>query len=149
MNDVGKLATDIYDYELGSPSGISVSNISGWINNNVGRLNILIDSDFCVETGTFKPELKQEESVIFTQIYLIYYYKNKVNRAQRGLEEGDSWISFAEDDRRVTRSNKNEIVKSFLSLQKQAKEDLADLLTKYNGYLASPRQVAGYDAPVR
>ena len=44
MNDIGNLATSIWDTEFGDETGVAhrtaeISSISGWLSANVGQLN--------------------------------------------------------------------------------------------------------------
>ena len=47
----------------------------------------------------------------------------------------------------ITRTNKNEIAKTYRGLANDAQDHLTLLTAKYNIYAATPLQVAGADAP--
>ena len=152
---VSTIATGIYRDEFDSNTGYqSLSQISGWLENNVGLLNTEIYSAFSgsgmtdgdtalVKTGVFK----FEEAEIFKQIYLVEYYKKKTRAILNNIDSAVDFITLRDGDSTITRTNKNEIAKTYRGLAKDAQEHLEKLTAKYNIYGAAPVQVAGTDAP--
>jgi hypothetical protein len=149
-----------------------INSISGWLAGNIGLLNTLIYKSFSGDAngdvcpvGTFK----LEEQDIYSQIYLKHFYEKKARNVLRGIDgslnsdidwirlrEGDSlivrnnktdvsWIRLREGDSLIVRNNKTDVSKLYLSMAKDAAEELKDLVYYYNSYQAAPRQVAGND----
>lgn len=167
INEIGNLASGVYKYDFDEDSSLATPDyISGWMQNNMGELNILIHTAYEGED----PNMGDEEQAIYRQLFLKEYYK-KLGRklltsafgtttettvASEGssfqtsdwteLREGDSVIkrqaSIASPGTKVTAS------KQYASLSTEAELTLKDLLYKYNSGKSSPIQVAGNDAPV-
>lgn len=145
-NKIGTLASGIYYTEfdnLNAAHQISaeIQSISGWLQENIGLLNSLINTSFSGEN----PDWLLEEPSIYSQVYLANFYKKKSRDTLRGIDESADFITLREGDTVITRTNKNEIAKTYLSLAKQAEETLKNLVYKYNVYNSSPIQVAGRD----
>ena len=151
---VSTIATGIYRDEFDSDTGYqSISKISGWLENNVGLLNTQIytafsgsgvtDGDTAIQaTGEFL----YEESDIFKQLYLVEYYKKKTRSVLKGIDSSVDFITLRDGDSTITRTNKNEIAKTYRGLANDAQARLDALTAKYNIYGAAPVQVAGDDA---
>ena len=157
MSDIGDLATSIWDTEFGDATGAAmrtaeIASISGWLEANVGLLNNWIYSSYSgtpagniVPSGTFK----LEEQDIYTQLYLKHFYEKKGRNVLRGIDgslnNDIDWIRLKEGDSLIVRSNKTDVAKLYLSLAKEAEQELKSLTYYYNSYKAAPRQVAGDD----
>ena len=151
---VSTIATGVYRDEFDSDTGYqSISKISGWLENNVGLLNTQIytafsgsgtaDGDTAIQgTGDFL----YEESAIFKQLYLVEYYKKKTRSVLKGIDSSVDFITLRDGDSTITRTNKNEIAKTYRGLANDAQGRLDALTAKYNIYAAAPVQVAGADA---
>lgn len=149
---VSGLSTEIYENEFDSDTGYaSLSLISGWLANNVGMLNTKIFSSFSTSdessdtyltpTGSFK----QEEAAIYKQIYLYEFYTKKTRQVLRGVDSSVDFLSLREGDTMITRTNKNELAKTYRGLANDAREEMEKLITDYKLYQAAPVQVAGED----
>mgnify|MGYP001434405106 CR=1 FL=1 len=66
----------------------------------------------------------------------------------KGIDSSVDFISLREGDSMITRTNKNEIAKTYRGLAKDAEEELEKQVYAYNYYQAQPRQVAGTDVRV-
>ena len=55
------------------------------------------------------------------------------------------WTRLTEGDTTIVRSNRNETAKNYMSLIKENRAELKELIYSYNLYGAKPRQVAGAD----
>ena len=151
---VSTVATGIYRDEFDSDTGYqSLSQISGWLENNVGLLNTQLytsfsgsgtaDGDTALQgTGVFR----YEEADIFKQLYLVEYYKKKTRSVLKGIDSSIDFITLRDGDSTITRTNKNEIAKTYRGLTSDAQTRLDALTAKYNIYAAVPVQVAGADA---
>jgi len=145
---VHDLADEIFGNEFEYDSGYAQFYfISGWLANNVGQLNTKIFTEFSVESGNFTPtgQFQQEERAIYKQMYLYEFYIKKTRQVLRGVDSAVDFISLREGDTAITRTNKNELAKTYRGLANDAKEELDQLTSHYKIYRAAPVQVAGLD----
>ena len=145
---VHDLADEIFANEFEYDSGYAQFYfISGWLANNVGQLNNRIYSSFEVEDGNFIPSgsFRQEERAIYKQMYLYEFYTKKTRQVLRGVDSAVDFISLREGDTAITRTNKNELAKTYRTLANDAMQELDKLITSYTIYQAAPLQVAGED----
>jgi|GEM_PF-2733703 len=153
MNDLGRLATKIVNYEFSEDrQRFPVSYVSGWLDANIGELNGLLNEEFYVnDTGAIEiasgSGLLPIEENIFSTLYEIHYYEKASRDAVRGFVYGsdDDWLTLKEGDTTIQRQNKNSIAKSFIELKDSSVDRLNDLVGKYNTYKSTPLQVAGAD----
>ena len=148
MSNIGNLATLIYqsefDSEVGSPS---VTSISGWLENNLGQLNNALYTSFSGVAGDVSG-LNLEEQNIYKEMYLYHYYTKQTRNTIRGIanDTNGNIVSVRDGDNAITFVNKNEVSKVYKGLANDANSNLSDLVSKYNSYNASPRQVGGIEA---
>lgn len=145
---VHDLADEIFANEFEYDSGYAQFYfISGWLANNVGQLNTKIYTSFNVEGGNFSPtgDFKQEERSIYKQMYLYEFYTKKTRQVLRGVDSAVDFLTLREGDTMITRTNKNELAKTYRGLANDAREEMERLVTSYNIYQAAPVQVAGED----
>jgi len=145
---VHDLADEIYGNEFEYDSGYAqFYYISGWLANNVGMLNTKIYSQFSVEGANFVPTgtFQQEERAIYKQMYLYEFYTKKTRQVLRGIDSSVDFVTLREGDTMITRTNKNELAKTYRGLANDAREEMERLVTAYNIYQAAPVQVAGED----
>ena len=121
MNEFKVLANSVFVNEFDSDTDMAtLSQISGWFENNIGELNTLIFTSFSGSgigvTDSIKivPENKfgYEESGIFKQLYLKHFYRKKARNVLKGIDSSVDFISLREGDSMITRTNKNEIAKT-------------------------------------
>ena len=165
MNQLGTLGYTIWDTEFGDHTGAAdrVSKavlISGYLEANLGQLNVLINKDYELLTGTdtISPVFKYEENVIFTQVYLKDYYAKQARNVLRDMINtaaantgAAQWTELREGDTYIKRDIASTNVKTESSRQLQrASQDAGDRLREmvhsYNLYGSLPIQVAGKDA---
>ena len=145
---VHDLADEIFGNEFEYDSGYAqFYYISGWLANNVGMLNTKIYSQFSVEGANFVPTgtFQQEERAIYKQMYLYEFYTKKTRQVLRGVDSSVDFVTLREGDTMITRTNKNELAKTYRGLANDAREEMERLVTAYNIYQAAPVQVAGED----
>jgi hypothetical protein len=145
---VHDLADEIFANEFDYDSGYAqFYYISGWLANNVGQLNTKLFTEYDVLSGNFVPssEFRLEERAIYKQMYLYEFYTKKTRQVLRGIDSSVDYITLREGDTSITRTNKNEIAKTYRSLANDARDELDKLIAAYNIFQASPRQVAGED----
>ena len=151
-NDFEILANTVFVNEFDSDTDMAtLSQISGWFENNLGELNTVIFTSFSgsgvdntdqvriVPSGAFSTE----ESGIFKQLYLKHFYRKKARNVLKAIDSSADFITLREGDSVITRTNKNEIAKTYRGFAKDAEEELQNLVYAYNFYQAKPRQVAG------
>jgi len=145
---VHDLADEIFGNEFEYDSGYAqFYYISGWLANNVGLLNTKIYSQFSVEGSYFVPNgtFQQEERSIYKQMYLYEFYTKKTRQVLRGVDSSVDFVTLREGDTMITRTNKNELAKTYRALANDAREEMERLVSSYNIYQAAPVQVAGED----
>ncbi len=145
---VHDLADEIFANEFDYDSGYAqFYYISGWLANNVGMLNTKIYSQFSVEGANFVPTgiFQQEERAIYKQMYLYEFYTKKTRQVLRGVDSSVDFVTLREGDTMITRTNKNELAKTYRGLATDARDEMEKLVASYNIYNAKPVQVAGED----
>jgi hypothetical protein len=82
-NKIVDIADEIYR-ELGEPEDISIASIAFWLRTNLGKLNILINKQYSInsldlEVDAISPEtFTLTEKVIFKKMYNISYYDRQI-----------------------------------------------------------------------
>ena len=145
---VHDLADEIFANEFEYDSGYAqFYYISGWLANNVGLLNTQIYSQYSVQNSNFEPTgtFQQEERSIYKQMYLYEFYTKKTRQVLRGVDSSVDFVTLREGDTMITRTNKNELAKTYRALANDAREEIERLVSSYNIYQAAPVQVAGED----
>lgn len=137
-------ATGIYE-DLGSPTDITVSYISGWLYNHIGDLNIAIDQTYSGLNETISPFPSGDEQAIYQNMFNIKYY-NRASLSSIGAAGTSSWTEIEDDGSRVKRVSKLDLSKSYLAMAKSANEDLATQIAAYQMNRARPQQSVGDDA---
>ena len=135
---VTDIANEIY-LEWGEPNDISIPSISYYLIHNIGKLNIRIDSCYEIVNEEISPELGETQKQIYKKIYEVEYLKRRVNNAL-GAASLSSVQTIKDGARTVTKFNKNEIAKTYLSAQKDAAEELTQLVLGYKANNADPRE---------
>jgi hypothetical protein len=145
MLSIKDLAQQVFE-ELQSPTDLSVSSIAFWMVTNIGQLNNMIGKSYGVTSeGTdITPLLGYGEKAIYKQLYVIHFYSSKI-RENLGASAINSAIEVDNFGTRVRLQNKNEVAKSWLTLKKQAQDDLDKQIKDYNKNQFSPVQIAGDD----
>jgi len=156
-NDFEILANSVFVNEFDSDTNMAtLSQISGWFENNVGVLNTAIFTSFSGSGATSTDEVRivpnnsfrLEESGIFKQLYLKHFYAKKARNVLKGIDSSVDFITLREGDSMITRTNKNEIAKTYRAMAKDVTEELEKSVYAYNFYQATPRQVVGSDVRV-
>lgn len=150
---ISTLASGIYRDEFDEDSGFaSLISISGWLENHVGLLNTRIFTEFsgsgAIDGDTYiQPtgDFRFEEADIYKQMYLVNFYTKKTRSVLRGIDNSVDFVTLKEGDSYITRTNKNEIAKTYRGLAKDSEEKLVNLIYAYNDFNSQPVQVAGSD----
>ena len=130
------------DLSLNTPQAIEC-----WLEANLGLLNTLINTSYCLEGS----ELDSEAQAIYKQMYLHHYYSKKTRNAMRGIvgcsdSSSGEVISLTDGESKVTFTNKNETAKIIRGLANDTKDSLDKLVANYNMYQSEPRQIGGIEA---
>ena len=144
INTVTSIAQEIYE-ELGEPSDLSISAIAAWVRRNIGGLSNLINRPFEVNSTTLEinPNLGDAEKYIFKKMYSVYFFDLRIKST--GSLASTDFITIKDDIGSVQKANKNEILKSYISVRKQEYDELKDFVNKYELNEVTPLQVAGDD----
>ncbi len=146
MSEISDLADSIYASEFDSDSeAINLSTLNGWLEENLGLLNTLINTSY----SGINPGMGLEEKAIYKQIYLYNYYGKQSRNVLRGIvstTSSDNILMVADGDNRIQFANKNEIGKTFRDMARDAKQTLDTMVAKYNIYSAKPLQIGGVEA---
>ena len=138
MSKIDDLATEIWNDEFGGAANApTVQFITSWLENNLGQLNTLLNTEF----SGVDPEWQLEEPNIYKLLYLKHYYGKKARDTLRGIDEAADFITIREGDTMITRTNKNEVSKTYLNLSKDIQVEINDLVAKYNVYNSRPIEV--------
>ena len=140
-----EISTELYT-EINEPSDLSPAFITLWLTENIGRLNVLLNSSYTIDTATSEitPELGENEKVIFKQLFIVYYVGKKLNSVL-STANTDSVIHLEENGAVITRLNKNELAKTYIMLQKEEQQKLKELIFAYRSNNAEPLAVHGKD----
>tara|TARA_Y100000004_G_C8791438_1_gene359411 strand:- start:70 stop:555 length:486 start_codon:yes stop_codon:yes gene_type:complete len=154
-NVLEDLASGIVVTEFDGDTGIAtVSNVSGWLFENLGQLNTYLYTDFTGSqaSGTYG-EMDIEAQNILKELYLKNYYTKEARNALRGIVNssvsGDNVLSLRDGESAVTFVNRNEVSKVYRGLASDSTENLKRLVAQYNIYQAQPRQLGGIDGSGR
>jgi hypothetical protein len=148
MSALETLADGIFQYEFDSDTNTATyDSILGWLKENLGLLNTLINTNF----DGIDAALLNEEQAIYKQLYLYNFYSKQARNVLRGIiggggVAGDNILSVKDGDNAIQFTNKNEISKVYRTLAVDCKKLLDDMVAKYNIYGAKPLQVGGYEA---
>lgn len=143
MTELGVLAEQIIEDELSfleePEKSLAISRASGWLTNNLGKLNTRIYSNFSGEN----PGMKYEEASIYKNIYMSNYYRSKANSVLKNMDAANlEWLFLKEGDSQIQLQNKNEVAKTYIQLSKEKETETKDLISAYNLYEAYPRQIS-------
>lgn len=146
--DIGLYASGTFE-SLGSPSGLGFSAlwISGWLSNNIGRLNVLIETKYQSISGFIVPPLGNTEMAIYDEMFEHNYYTRLASN-NLGASAYD-WSEVSEEGSTVRRVSRNEVAKTYMQLAKNSDENLAELVGHYRLNKAKPLSVTGDDAEIR
>ena len=150
-NVLEDLASGIVVTEFDSDTGIAtVSNVSGWLFENLGQVNTYLYTDFSgeVASGTYGV-MDTEAQNVLKELYLSNYYNKEARNALRGITHssvsGDNVLSLRAGESAVTFVNRNEVSKVYRGLASDCMDKVIQLASQYNIYQAQPRQLGGID----
>jgi hypothetical protein len=141
------IAQEIY-FDLNSPSDLSLAAISFWIRANIGNLNNTIFSNFAindsyeiVEDGA---EININAVAILKKMYMVHRYAVIIRSKITEVGANDV-VEVQDQDTRVRRVDKNQLIRSISAEKKQEEEELRFLISNYRANRVNPGQVVGDD----
>lgn len=146
MSTIGDLSLKIFQIEFDGDSDVMPrSHISGWLSENLGYLNTLLNTSYSGSDA----DIDLEAQAIYKELYLSHYYRKQSRNALRGListsEGRGDILSLKDGDSSVTFTNKNEVAKVYKSMADDCQARLDKLVSQYNIYQSSPLQVGGIE----
>ena len=151
-NVLESLASGIVTTEFDSDTGIAtVANVSGWLYENLGRVNTYLYTNFSGDNATGTYEIMDIEAQnVLKELYLSNYYNKEARNALRGITKssvsGDNVLSLKDGESAVTFINRNEVSKVYRGLANDSMDKVTRMAAQYNIYQAQPRQLGGIDA---
>jgi hypothetical protein len=151
MSVLEDLASGIVETEFDNDTGIAtVASVSGWLYENLGKLNTYIYTDFAGNnaTGAYG-QIDTEAQNILKELYLNNYYNKEARNALRGIVSssvsGDNILALKDGESSVTFINRNEVSKVYRGLAADSMDNVVRMAGQYNIYQAQPRQLGGID----
>ena len=151
-NVLESLASGIVTTEFDSDTGIAtVASVSGWLYENLGRVNTYLYTNFSGDNATGTYEIMDIEAQnVLKELYLSNYYNKEARNALRGITKssvsGDNVLSLKDGESAVTFINRNEVSKVYRGLANDSMDKVTRMAAQYNIYQAQPRQLGGIDA---
>lgn len=138
MSVLSDLAAEIFETEFDSDSNVITElKIQAWLEANLGKLNTLLESNF----DGVDPVWYEEEPDIYKMLFMKEYYLKQVAKTLKGIGDGIDFITVKEGDTVITKTNKNEVAKTYRGLAKDFGDALDDLVFKYRQYNGQPVDV--------
>lgn len=151
MSVLEDLASGIVETEFDGDTGIAtVVGVSGWLYENLGKLNTYIYTDFAGYTASgVYGQIDTEAQNILKELYLHNYYNKEARNALRGIVSssvsGDNILALKDGESSVTFVNRNEVSKVYRGLAADSMDNVVRMAGQYNIYQAEPRQLGGID----
>ena len=141
------IAQEIY-FDLNSPSDLSLAAVSFWIRANIGNLNNTIFSSFIIndsyEITESDAEININAVAILKKMYMVHRYAVIIRSKITEVSTNDV-VEIQDQDTRVRRIDKNQLIRSISAEKKQEEEELRFLISNYRANKSSPGQVIGDD----
>ena len=147
------IADEVYR-ELGAPTSLSIPAVAYWLRSNIGALNNYINTSYVINVTTFEieqtdrsdvtSEISEEAKAILKKMYMVHHYDKEI-RTNIGAASTDTVIEVSDAGSRVRKINKNEVMKTLVSIKKQEHDELQKLIAAFKIKGSAPRQVTGDD----
>ena len=106
-------------------------SVSTWLKSNLGYLNLRLSEQFTISGDCVVPEMSQNVSGIYTEMFYCYYYNKQANK-NLGASAYDWTEIVGEDQGAIRKVSKNEVAKTYRSLSNDCKVRLDQLTKWYN-----------------
>jgi hypothetical protein len=141
------IAQEIY-FDLAEPTDLSIAAISFWIRANIGNLNNAIFSSFIIndsyEITESDAEININAVAILKKMYMVHRYAVIIRSKITEVTTNDV-VEIQDQDTRVRRIDKNQLIRSISAEKKQEEEELRFLISNYRANKINPGQVIGDD----
>ena len=141
------IAQEIY-FDLNSPSDLSLAAVSFWVRANIGNLNNTIFSSFIIndsyEITENDAEININAVAILKKMYMVHRYAVIIRSKITEVTTNDV-VEIQDQDTRVRRIDKNQLIRSISAEKKQEEEELRFLISNYRANKINPSQVIGDD----
>jgi hypothetical protein len=141
------IAQEIY-FDLAEPTDLSIAAISFWIRANIGNLNNTIFSNFAIndsyEIVEDDAEININAVAILKKMYMVHRYAVIIRSKITEVGANDV-VEVQDQDTRVRRIDKNQLIRSISAEKKQEEEELRFLISNYRANRVNPGQVVGDD----
>lgn len=141
------IAQEIY-FDLGEPTDLSIAAISYWIRANIGNLNNTIFANFAIndsyEIVEDDAEININAVAILKKMYMVHRYAVIIRSKITEVSANDV-VEVQDQDTRVRRIDKNQLIRSISAEKKQEEEELRFLISNYRANRVNPGQVVGDD----
>lgn len=129
-------------------SGTTTGSVVTWLENNVGKLNMLIKENYYVsgDPSQILPEMNDMAESIYTKMYECWYLKRQASQASvMGITD---WIEIeGADQGRIRKVSKTEAAKELRGLANDCNSELLKLISAYLGQIDGvyrvPTQIIG------
>ena len=129
-----------------------ITSVSYWLRANCGKLNLLLYEDFYIDPVTldiFKKngnpcEIHKLAVAIFKLMYRSYYFDLQISNTIFSMNE-NSILSASDEDFKVTKINRSEVLKTLAQLKKDTETELKFAVHYYRSNYGIPRGVSGDD----
>lgn len=144
-NEINTIAQEIIS-DLDNDSSLSLSYVSTWLRNNIGKLNNAIGTSFVLNDSLeLSPCIDNDQKDIFKWLFTCSFYRNQ-SKKNLGATSYD-WVSIEEGDSKIRRVSKNDIAKTLMALSKDCEESLKQIIMYYKTNKALPRSLSSYNSP--
>ena len=141
------IAQEIY-FDLNSPSDLSLAAVSFWVRANIGNLNNSIFSSFNIndsyEIVQDDAEININAVAILKKMYMVHRYAVIIRSKITEVSTNDV-VEIQDQDTRVRRIDKNQLIRSISAEKKQEEEELRFLISNYRANKSTPGQIIGDD----
>lgn len=143
-------ASEIFS-EIGSPSDISIAAIAYWVRANIGHLNNLLFSNFAidsnyeiVDTDDDDAEIDINAVSVLKKLYMVHRYAVTI-RSKITAAGTDEIIEIQDQDTKVKKIDKNQLIKTISQEKKEEEASLKYLINAYRAKKSAPIHVIGDD----
>lgn len=114
----------------------STGYVVSWLQNNLGRLNLSLSTEFSLSGTCIIPDMTTSVSGIYSEMFYCSYFVREANKNLGAAQY--SWVEIVgEDQGSIKRANKVESSKVFRTLSQDCKARLDELIKWFNGQQAT------------
>lgn len=140
INTATSIAEEIV-MDLDNDSSLSVSYITSWIRNNVGKVNNMLGVSFELDNNLeYTPCIDNNVKDIIKNMYICHYY-NLQAKSNLGASAFDV-IEVRDGDSVGRVANKTDKAKVLATIAKQCSEDLAEVIKFYKANRCLPMSIS-------